>query len=45
MLEWLDVAGATNQTPLKIVEGQTSALDIPGSGLNWNQKTVAEYAA
>ncbi len=45
LLEWLDVAGAINQTPLKIADGQTSALDIHGSGLNWNEKAIAEYAA
>jgi len=44
MLEWLDVAGAINQTPLKIIDGETSALDIPGSGLNWNEKAIAEYS-
>lgn len=42
MLEWLDVAGAINQTGLRVVDGRTSALDMPGSGLNWNEKVIAE---
>jgi len=45
MLEWLDVAGAINQTPISIVNGQTKALDVAGSGLNWNEKAIAKYSA
>ncbi len=43
MLEWLDVAGTINKTPLSVAGGQTMALNIPGSGLNWNEKAIAEY--
>jgi len=43
MLEWLDVAGAINTTPLKIENGKTSALELAGSGLNWDEKALEKY--
>jgi len=45
MLEWLDVAGSINQTKLTIKNGRACAPDIPGSGLNWDEKAIAKYAA
>ena len=43
MLEWLDISSSVNQTPLTIQDGKVSALDIPGSGLNWNEKAITEF--
>jgi len=45
MLEWLDVAGAVNQTPLTVSKGTVTAADTPGSGLTWDEKAVAKYQA
>jgi len=43
MLEWLDVAGAINQATHSVIDGNVSALDIPGSGIEWDEQAVAEY--
>ncbi len=43
ILEWLDVAGSINKTPPTISEGTVNAPDIAGSGLNWNEKAIAQY--
>jgi mandelate racemase len=45
MLEWLDVAGSINEAHLCVRDGTTTALDLPGAGLIWNEKAIARYAA
>lgn len=43
MLEWMDVAGAINATPPIISNGKITAIDMPGSGLNWDEKALDKF--
>ncbi len=42
-LEWFDVARSINETPLSVNNGAVIAHDLPGIGLSWNEKAIAEY--
>ncbi len=44
MLEWFDIAGSLTETHPSVNEGVTQPLDLPGSGLIWNEKAVDRYS-
>lgn len=44
-LEWLDVAGAVNETPPVIADGALRACEAPGCGLRWNERAIAKLGA
>lgn len=43
-LEWLDLASAIVERPVRPVDGMMYASDEPGSGLTWNEDAVARFA-
>jgi len=42
-LEWQDWADVILQRPYAVRDGQLHIPDIPGTGLAWNEETVARY--
>ncbi|WP_028467638.1 enolase C-terminal domain-like protein [Nisaea denitrificans] len=45
ILEWFDLAAGILAERPKIVDGMVSPLDLPGAGIVWDEKAIAEYAA
>ncbi|MGE0217337.1 enolase C-terminal domain-like protein [Mycolicibacterium sp.] len=43
-LEWVDWAVPILATPLEPAAGTISAPDVPGAGLEWDERAVAKYA-
>jgi mandelate racemase len=44
-LEYVDWAAPILAEPLRVRAGHVSAPDLPGTGIAWNEKAVAKYAA
>jgi hypothetical protein len=44
-LEWQDWANPILQEPYKVKDGKLHIPDVPGVGLEWDEKVVAEYLA
>jgi mandelate racemase len=42
-LEWLDLASPILREPLRIEDGYATPTDAPGSGIEWNEESVARY--
>ena len=42
-LEWLDLASPILQEPLRIEDGYAAPTDAPGSGISWNEESVARF--
>ena len=44
-LEYVDWAAPILQSPLRIEAGHAVVPDTPGSGIAWNEESVARYLA
>ena len=42
-LEYVDWAAPVLARPLRVVNGMVTPLDVPGSGVSWNEDAVARY--
>ena len=43
-LEYLDVAGAVLEEPILVKDGHAAVPDVPGAGLEWNERAVARFS-
>jgi mandelate racemase len=44
-LEYVDWAEPILQTPLRIDNGDAVMPDVPGTGIEWNERTVEQFLA
>jgi mandelate racemase len=42
-LEWFDIADPVLREPLALANGTVTAPERPGSGIDWDEKAVAQY--